>query len=161
MPTWLRCSSHLGFHVLMNPSQFGTQNILVMDECVFQGNHIHLGMNIILFVVQRVWSCTKIELVEWKDKSSKKPKQEFYDRKSPAISLLLRLCKPIFGHGMIVTLDSGCCVLQALLKLKEHGVYAITTIKMRRYWPWGVDRIPSPTRWSKKRFKLVELLFYH
>ena len=40
---------------------------------------------------------------------------------------------------MIVPLDSGFSVLKTLLKLKEHGVYAIATIKKRRYWLWGVD----------------------
>ena len=81
----------------------------------------------------------QIELVEGKDEPKEKPKPEFYDKKSPTTSLLLRLCKPIFGHGMIVALDSGFCVLKALLTLKKYGVCAIATIKKRRYWPWGVN----------------------
>ena len=32
-------------------------------------------------------------------------------------------------------LDSGFCVLAALLVLKEVGVYAAAVIKKRRYWP--------------------------
>ena len=44
-----------------------------------------------------------------------------------------------WSPGIIVALDFGLCVLKALLKLKEHGVYAIAIIKKRRYWPWGVD----------------------
>ena len=81
----------------------------------------------------------QIELVEGKDEPKEKPDPEFFDKKSPTTGLLLRLCKPIFGHGMIVALDSGFCVLKSLLRLKELGVYAIATIKKRRYWPWGVD----------------------
>ena len=82
----------------------------------------------------------QIELVEGKDKPPKKTKREFHGRKSPTTSLLIRLCKTIFSHGgMIVTSDSSFCVLKSLLKLNEHGVHAIATIKKRRYWSWGVN----------------------
>ena len=32
-------------------------------------------------------------------------------------------------------LDSGFCVLQALIELKKKGVYASALVKKRRYWP--------------------------
>ena len=69
MPTWLRCSNHLGFHALINPSLFGTENTLFLDGCVFQWHHINLGMNVILFVVQRVWLCTKLS--SWKGRTNR------------------------------------------------------------------------------------------
>ena len=58
---------------------------------------------------------------------------EFFDEKPSPTGLLLRLCKPTFGHRMIVTLDPDRGVLKALLKLKEHGLYVIDIIKSRRY----------------------------
>ena len=50
-------------------------------------------------------------------------------------SLLLELCQTIFHTGRIVILDSGFCVLQALIKLRSLGVYASAVIKKRRCWP--------------------------
>ena len=32
-------------------------------------------------------------------------------------------------------LDSGFCVLQAIVELKKHGVFAHALIRKRRYWP--------------------------
>ena len=49
--------------------------------------------------------------------------------------LLLRLLKSLFGTRKIVVLDSGFCVLQALIALKQVGVFAAAVIKKRRYWP--------------------------
>jgi hypothetical protein len=36
--------------------------------------------------------------------------------------------------GRYVILDSGFCVLKALIKLKKVGLFACTVIKRRRYW---------------------------
>jgi hypothetical protein len=47
----------------------------------------------------------------------------------------LRLTKTIWGAGRLVILDSGFCVLQALVELKKRGVFASAVIKKRRYWP--------------------------
>ena len=80
----------------------------------------------------------QIELVEEKNEPKEKPALDSLI-KSLTTGLLLSLCQPIFGHGMIVVLDFYSCVPNALLKLKEHGVDAIPTIKKRRYWPWKVD----------------------
>ena len=37
-------------------------------------------------------------------------------------------------------LDSGFCVLKALVELKKKGVFAHALIKKRRYWPRHVPR---------------------
>ena len=50
-------------------------------------------------------------------------------------ALLLCLCKSLYFSGKVVVLDSGFCVLQALVELKKLGVYAAAVIKKRRYWP--------------------------
>jgi hypothetical protein len=75
-----------------------------------------------------------IELVEGKDHPKERPKAD-YDDKGKTAGLLLRLCKSLFGTGKVVILDSGFCVLQAIIELKKLGVYASALIKKRRYWP--------------------------
>ena len=76
-----------------------------------------------------------IELVEGlRDKPKEKPPPEF-DHHGPTGGLLLRLTKSLFFSGKVVILDSGFCVLQALIELKKKGVFATAVIKKRRYWP--------------------------
>jgi hypothetical protein len=50
-------------------------------------------------------------------------------------SLLARLTRSIWPSGKVVILDSGFCVLHALINLKKRGLYAGAVIKKRRYWP--------------------------
>ena len=49
--------------------------------------------------------------------------------------LFLRLRETIFDTGKVVILDSGFCVLQAIMSLKKKGVFASALVKKRRYWP--------------------------
>ena len=73
-----------------------------------------------------------LEMVEGKDR----PKELPSDPKNEAtIGLLKRLCKPLYGTGSVVILDSGFCVLKGLVELREQGVFAGALIKKRRYWP--------------------------
>ena len=53
--------------------------------------------------------------------------------------LLLRLCENLFGSMKVVVLDSGFCVLKALIELRKRGVFAAAVIKKRRYWPKFID----------------------
>ena len=55
------------------------------------------------------------------------------------ILLLLRLCESIFHIGLVVILDSGFCVLRAIIELRKRGVFASALIKKRKYWPKYVD----------------------
>ena len=41
--------------------------------------------------------------------------------------------------GRVVIMDSGFCVLQALIELLLIGVYSSAVINMRRYWPKYID----------------------
>ena len=51
-------------------------------------------------------------------------------------ALLARLTRSIWHTGKLVILDSGFCVLKALINLKKkRGLYAGAVIKKRRYWP--------------------------
>ena len=90
------------------------------------GNKYHTiacGLSGILFAV---------EMVEGKDRPSELPSDP---RTQKTTNLLLRLCKQLFGTGKIVILDSGFCVLKALIALRKKGVFAGALIKKRRYWP--------------------------
>ena len=64
----------------------------------------------------------QVELVEGKDHPKDLGDPEFHKISSPTTGLLLRLCKTIFGRGMVIVMDSGFCVLKALLELKKRGV---------------------------------------
>ena len=92
------------------------------------GNEYHdiaCGLSNILFCIL---------LVEGKDKPKNKPQDEFEEFGSTT-HLLLECCRTIFHTGRVVILDSGFCVLKALAKLREYGVFASALIKKRRYWP--------------------------
>ena len=45
--------------------------------------------------------------------------------------LLLYLCMSLYFTGKIVVLDSGFCVLMALIELKKLGVFAHAVIKKK------------------------------
>ena len=76
-----------------------------------------------------------IELVEGKDRPSELGQPEFESLGGKTVGLLLRMLKSYFSTGRYVILDSGFCVLKALIELKKKGVYACALIKKRRYWP--------------------------
>ena len=82
-----------------------------------------------------------VELVEGRDRPPEKPNEKFNDitKNGSTTSLLLRLCESIFHIGLVVILDSGFCVLRAIIELKKRGVFASALIKKRKYWPKYVD----------------------
>lgn len=92
------------------------------------GNEYHTiccGLSGILF---------DFEIVEGKDHPTELPPPEFSGFGATA-GLLLRLTKSIHNTARYVVLDSGFCVLQALVALRTFGVFAGALIKKRRYWP--------------------------
>lgn len=94
-----------------------------------------------------------IELVEGKDA----PRQRARDPNETSLgktgALLLRMLKPIFGTAKVVILDSGFCVLRALVALQKNGVFASSVIKKRMFWP---ALIPGDTIDAKMSEKPVE-----
>jgi hypothetical protein len=76
-----------------------------------------------------------VELVESKDRPKEMDKSKYsgVTKKLTTTSLLLRLRESIFHIGMVVMLDSGFCVLRALIELKKRGVFASALIKKRKY----------------------------
>ena len=90
------------------------------------GNEYHTiccGLTGILFAV---------ELVEGKDRPSQLPSPP---PQKKTTHLLLELCKSLYSSGKVIVLDSGFCVLEALIELRKKGVFAHAVIKKRRYWP--------------------------
>ena len=97
-----------------------------------QGNEYHTiacGASGILY---------RLEIVEGRSRPKEKPSEKFHEEGKTA-SLLLRLTEPIFDTGKIIILDSGFCVLDAVIALKKRGVFASALVKKRRYWPRHVD----------------------
>jgi hypothetical protein len=78
-----------------------------------------------------------IEIVEGKDKPVNKVYE--YGELGTTASLLLRLTKSIWFTGKVIILDSGFCVLKAIIELAKKGVYASALIKKRRFWPKYID----------------------
>ena len=48
---------------------------------------------------------------------------------------LLHLTEPVRGSGRVFVLDSGFCVLQAIVELWKKGVFTVALIKKHHYWP--------------------------
>ena len=69
-----------------------------------------------------------MELCEGKDRLAQLNNKEFYEM-GKTIGTLLRLTKPVWGSGKIFVLDSGFCVLKAIIEFKKKGVFAAALIK--------------------------------
>ena len=76
-----------------------------------------------------------MEMVEGRDHPSQLGIPLFEQEFGKTGGLLLHLCQSIFGSGRYVVLDSGFLVLQALIALRQKGVFAGALIKKRRFWP--------------------------
>ena len=70
----------------------------------------------------------RIELVEGKDAPCQRGDPE-HDELGKTVGLLLRLTQPLKHSGTIVICNSGFCVLRAVAKCKEVGVYVSALIK--------------------------------
>ena len=69
-----------------------------------------------------------IDLVEGKDQPNELGKKE-WDEMGPTIGLLLCILAPIFNLGFLVIINSGFCVLKAIIELCKKGVFASALIK--------------------------------
>ena len=69
-----------------------------------------------------------IDLMEGKDQPNELGKKE-WDEMGPTIGLLLHMLALIFNLGFMVILDSGFCVLKAIIELRKRGVFASALIK--------------------------------
>ena len=76
-------------------------------------------------------------IVEGKDHHQQLVKKE-YSELGRTASLMLKKCKPIFGTGKAVILESGFCVTKDINEKEAKGFYVGYLIKKRCYWPKGV-----------------------
>lgn len=108
------------------------------------GNKYHTigcGMTSIIF-----W----FELMEGKDRPKEKDEPKFNNKGGKTVGLLLRMTKSIWNTGRLVILDSGFCVLIALIELSKVGLFASALIKKRRYWPKFVCGEEIKQKFKKK-----------
>ena len=54
------------------------------------------------------------------------------------VSLMLRMCRPIFGSGKAVILEIGFCVAKGITYIEAKDFYVEYLIQKRCYWPKGV-----------------------
>ena len=45
------------------------------------------------------------------------------------------MLRPLYHTASVVVLDSGFCVVKGIIELLKVGVFAVTLLKKRRYWP--------------------------
>eukprot|EP00956_Cyclotella_meneghiniana_P035814 scaffold118478_cov62-Cyclotella_meneghiniana.AAC.7 len=76
-----------------------------------------------------------IELVQGKDYPAELGTPEFESEYGKTGGLLLRMLKSMFSSGRYIVLDSGFCVLKAIVGLFRRGLFSGALIKKRRYWP--------------------------
>ena len=95
-----------------------------------------------------IWS---VDLREGKDRPRELGVKE-YDDKGKTVGTLLRLTVPIWGGGKVLVLDSGFCVLKAIVELKKRGVFAASLIKKG-----GIGQSISMVRQSSNTFRTKKL----
>ena len=98
-----------------------------------------------------------IELVEGKDRPRAQQHAK-YSEHGKTTGLLLRLTDSIAHSGRIVIMDSGFCVLKALIKLASVGVYASAVIKKRHYWPKYIDGAAIDARFEDNEIGTTDSL---
>ena len=49
------------------------------------------------------------------------------------------MTRALWSTGKAMITEIGFCVLKRLLKMMKKGFYGIVLIKLRRYWPKGVN----------------------
>ena len=59
--------------------------------------------------------------------------QKVYNELGKMVSLILRMCRPIFVSGMSVVLYSGFCVSKGITDLEAKGFYVAALIRKRHY----------------------------
>ncbi len=82
-----------------------------------------------------------IKVIEGKDHPNELGPPEYDDHGGKTVGLLLHLLKSVFHSGWYVVLNSGFCVLQAIIKLRREFVFAGALIKKCHFWPTLVPRV--------------------
>ena len=79
------------------------------------------------------------EIVEGRDHPIPMGRPEFeITTNMKMVGIMIQLTIVMGSNGRAVIEDRGFRVLKGLLEIRKRGVYGITLIKKRRYWPMGV-----------------------
>ena len=101
-----------------------------------------LSVNLTLPVMKDTLFCglTSIfwrsHIVEDKYRPQHIGQKEYYEL-GKTVSLMLRVCRSIFGSGKAVFLGSEFFAAKFITYLKAKGIYAASLINNRRYWTKG------------------------
>ncbi len=98
-----------------------------------------------------------IVLVEGKDRPRQIPPPKYHEFGKNS-GLLLRLTESIRHSGRVVIMDSGFCVLKALIDLSNAGVFSSALIKKRQYWPMYIPGNDIDKHFDGKEVGVVESL---
>ena len=112
-------------------NRYATGPMLILSKHHPLGNERHTiccGLTYILWIAY---------ILGEKDLSQKLIQKE-YDELGKAVSLMLRMCRPIFRTGKDVVLDSGFCVSKGIKEIETKGVYVGDLTKKQCYQPKGV-----------------------
>ena len=82
--------------------------------------------------------------------------QKKYNELSKMVSLMIRMCRPFFGSGKSVVLETVVWVTKGITQLKDKGFYARFLIKKQRFCPKGVHGDLIDTHFEDKEIGHVE-----
>ena len=99
----------------------------------------------------------QMELVEGKDTPAEMIHKEQEKELGKTDAMIMRILKPILGTAKVVILNSGFCVLPALVALRKAGVYASAVIKKRDTGPGISLGRPLTRRWMESRLEQQEV----
>ena len=74
--------------------------------------------------------------------------QKEYNDLGKTVSLMLRICRNLFGSGKDVFLDSVICVAKGITDLEAKGIYSSDMFKKWSYWPKGFSGDLIDTRFE-------------
>jgi hypothetical protein len=83
---------------------------------------------------------------------------EFEAEKGKTAGLLLRMTHQLWGTAKFVVMDSGFCILEALIELRKKGVFSTALIKKCRYWPKYIDGDKIDLHFADKEVGNVDTL---
>ena len=84
--------------------------------------------------------------------------QKEYNELGKTVSLMLRMCRPIFVSDKAIVLDNVFCVAKGITDIKAKDIYATALIKKRHYWPKGVPSYLIDTNFENKDVGAVGLI---
>ena len=119
-----------------------------------------------MFVPRKPWPfgneyhdacCTKSDIIWSVDlhKGKDRPRElgvKEYNDEGKTVGTLLQLTVPIWGGGKVLVLDSGFCVLKAIVELKKRGVFTASLIKKG-----SIGQSISMVRQSSNTFRTKKL----